>query len=122
MQISSQTSNNFMTALISPNSYIFKQLNNMDEAKVFKKKHNNWTNLYHKTIKEMETMINIQKQVRNMIMIAKEANTMITEIERTILKASTNNQMMNVTNILGISEDLQNLIQCNMENKTYQIQ
>ena len=29
---------------------------------------------------------------------------------------------MNTMNILGISEDLQNLIQCDMENQTYQIQ
>jgi len=30
--------------------------------------------------------------------------------------------MTNVTNILGISEDLQNLIQSNMEDWAYQIQ
>ena len=42
--------------------------------------------------------------------MAEEVNTMITEMEETILKASINNRMMNVTNILGISEDLQNLI------------
>ena len=38
--------------------------------------------------------------------MAKEANTTITEMEGTILKASTNNRIMNKTNILGISEDL----------------
>jgi len=43
-------------------------------------------------------------------------------MEETILKASINNRMMNTINILGISEDLQNLIQCDMENQTYQIQ
>jgi len=36
----------------------------------------------------------------------KETNTMITEMEGTILKASKNNQIMNTINILGISEDL----------------
>ena len=48
--------------------------------------------------------------------MAEEANTTITEMERTILKASINNRIMNAMNILGISEDLRNLIQCNMEN------
>ena len=41
-----------------------------------------------------------------MMKIAGETNTIITEIEQTILQASINNQTMNATNILGISEDL----------------
>jgi len=57
-----------------------------------------------------------------MMKMAEEANTTITEMKGTILKASINNRMMNITNILGISEDLQNLIQCDIENRIYQIQ
>ena len=38
--------------------------------------------------------------------MVEEANMTIIEMEGTILKASTNNRMINVTNILGISEDL----------------
>jgi len=57
-------------------------------------------------LKEIEAMINIQKQVRDIMKIARETNTMITEMEQTILQASINNQTMNATNILGISEDL----------------
>ena len=94
----------------------------MDEARVFKKKQDDWTQLYYKILKELETMIDMQKQVREMIKIAEEANTMITEIEGTILKASINNRIMNATNILEILEDLQNLIQYNIKNRTYQIQ
>ena len=45
-----------------------------------------------------------------MIKIAEETNMTITKIERTILKASINNQTTNAMNILGISEDLQYLI------------
>ena len=82
----------------------------MDEARVFKKKQDYWTQLYYKILKELETIIDMQKQVREMIKIAEEANTTITEIEGTILKASINNRMMNTINILEISEDLQNLI------------
>ena len=51
-----------------------------------------------------------------MIKIAEETNTTITEMKRTIFKANINNRTINVTNILGISEDLQYLIQSNMEN------
>jgi len=57
-----------------------------------------------------------------MMKIAEEANTTITEMEETILKASINNRTTNVMNILGISEDLQYLIQSNIEDQVYQIQ
>ena len=72
-------------------------------------------------MKGLETMMYVQKQVREIMKMVEEVNTMITEMEGTILKASINNRMMNATNILGILEDLRNLIQCDMENKTYQI-
>jgi len=49
-------------------------------------------------------------------------NTMIMEMEDTILKASTNNWVINATNITGVSEDLQYLIQSDMENQVFQIQ
>ena len=67
-------------------------------------------------------MIDVQKQVRDMMKIAEEANTTITEMEGTILKASINNQTINTMNILGILEDLQYLIQSNMEDRVYQVQ
>ena len=51
-------------------------------------------------------MIDVQKQVWDMMKIAEEANMTITEIEEAILKASINNRTTNATNILGILEDL----------------
>jgi len=57
-----------------------------------------------------------------MMKMAEEANTTITEMEGIILKASINNRMINATNIPGILEDLQNLIQSDMKNRTCQIQ
>jgi len=78
----------------------------MDEARIFKKEQDDWTQLYHKMLKGLEAMIDVQKQVREMMKMAEEANTTITEMEDTILKASINNRMMNTMNILGISEDL----------------
>ena len=57
-----------------------------------------------------------------MMKIAEEANTTITEMEGTILKAGINNQTINTMNILGILEDLQYLIQSNMEDRVYQVQ
>ena len=67
-------------------------------------------------------MINIQKQVQDMIKIAGETNTTIIEMEQTILQASINNWTMNATNILGISKGLWYLIQSNMEDQVFQIQ
>ena len=78
----------------------------MDEAQVLKKKQDDWTRLYYKMLKGIETMINIQKQVQDMMKIAGEINTMIIEIEEIILQASINNQTTNTTNISEISENL----------------
>ena len=50
-----------MTVPISPNPYVTRKLNNMDEAKLFKKEHDDWTKLYHKTLKELEAMIDVQR-------------------------------------------------------------
>ena len=104
--MSSQNINNYVTAPISPNPYIFKKLNNLDEAKLLQMECNNWTQLYHKTLQGIETIIDVQKQVKDMMKMAEEMNTMITKIKGMILKASKNNYIMNTINILGISEDL----------------
>ena len=48
--------------------------------------------------------------------MAEEANMTVTEMEGTILKMSINNWVTNTTNILGILEDLQYLVQSNMED------
>ena len=57
-----------------------------------------------------------------MTKIAAEANTTITEMEDSILKASINNWVINAMNIAGVSEDLWYLIQSDMENQVFQIQ
>ena len=88
----------------------------------YKKEWDNWTRVYHKILKRLETMINIQRQVWDMMKIAGETNTTIMEIKKTVLKVSINNWTINTTNILGISEDLQYLIQSNMKDQVFQIQ
>ena len=105
-----------MISPTSPNPYITRKLNNIDKAKVFKEEQDNWTKLYYKTLKEIKVIIDVQRQVRDMMKIVGEANTTITEMENTILKTSINNQAINATNILGVSKDLQYLIQSNIED------
>ena len=61
-------------------------------------------------VKGLEAMIDVQRQVKDMMKIAAEANMTITEIEASILKVSINNRVMNVTNIAEVSEDLRYLI------------
>ena len=61
--MSLQITNNYITALTSPNPYITRKLNNMDKAKKFKKERDDWTRLYHKMLKRLEAMIDIQKQI-----------------------------------------------------------
>ena len=66
--------------------------------------------LYHKTLKRIEIMIDVQRMVKNIKKLAEKANTMIIEIEETILTVSINNRTMNATNIAGISEDLRYMV------------
>ena len=120
--MSSQTTNNYLTTLTFPNSYITRKFNNMDKAQAIKTEQDDWVRLYYKTLKGLEAIINIQEHVQNIMKIARETNTTIIKIKETMLKASVNNQTMNTTNILEISEDLQYLIQSNMENQIFQIQ
>jgi len=119
--ISYQTTT-YMTTSTSPNPYVIRRLNNMNKAIMMKKERDDWTKMYHKTLKGLETMIDEQRQVKDMMKIAVETNMMITEMEDTILKASINNWVINATNITGVSEDLRYLIQSDMENQVFQIQ
>ena len=102
--------NNYVTAPAFPDLYITRKLNNMDEAKAFKKEWDDWIKLYHKMLKGIEVIIDIQKKVQDMIKTVGETHTTIIEIGQTILQVSINNWTMNATNILEISEDLQYLI------------
>jgi len=104
--ISSQNNNNYTTAPASPNPYISRKLNNMDQAQVMKREREDWTRLYHKMLKGIEAMIDMQRMAKDLKKIAEETNMMITEMEEMILTASINNQMVNTMNITQISEDL----------------
>ena len=87
-----------------------------------KKEWDDWTKTYHKMLKRLEAMIDVQRQVKDMMKIAAEASMTITEMEDTILKASTNNWVINATNIAEVSENLRYLIQSDMEDWVFQIQ
>jgi len=63
----------------------------MDQARIMKRKREDWLRLYHKTLKGLETMIDIQRLVKNIKKLAEEANTTITEVEGSVLTASINN-------------------------------
>jgi len=94
----------------------------MDQAQVMKREREDWMRGYHKTLKGIEAMIDVQRMLKDMKKIAEEVNTTVTEMEGTILMASVNNQTMNVTNITQISEDLRYLIQSDMDDRAFQIQ
>ena len=117
MNMSSQLSNNnnYATAPASPNSYISRKLNNMDQAQVMKKEREDWSRLYHKTLKRIKAMIDVQRIVKDMKKMVEETNTIIMEMKGTILTASINNRTVNTTKIIQISEDLQYLVQSNMD-------
>jgi len=110
--MSSQISNNnnYATAPAFPNPYVSRKLNNMDQARILKKEREDWMRAYHKTLKEIEMMIDVQRMLKDIKKVAEEANTTITKVEGLILTASINNRTTNATNIAQISKDLQYLV------------
>ena len=57
----SYSTTNYLTLPTSPNPYVSRKLSNMEEARMMKKERNDWTKLYHKTLKRLEAMIDMQK-------------------------------------------------------------
>jgi len=91
MSFSIVNNNTFTTAPTSPNPYISRKLNNMDQAQVMKREREDWERLYHKTLKWIEAMIDVQRAVKDMKKLAEEAGTTVVEMEGAILMASVNN-------------------------------
>ena len=115
--MSFQTANNniFTMAPTSPNPYISRKLNNIDQAQVMKKEREDWTRLYHKILKGIKAMIDVQRMIKDIKKIAEKTSTTVMEMEGTILTASVNNQTMNAMNITQIAEDLRYLVQSDMD-------
>jgi len=120
--MSAQITNNYTMAPTSPNPYISRKLNNMDQAQVMKKERENWERTYHKTLKRLEAMIDVQRVMKDMKKLAEKTSTTVVKIEGMILMASINNCTTNATNITQIAEDLHYLIQSDMDNRAFQIQ
>jgi len=114
--------NTYITAPTSPNPYVSRKLNNIDQAQIMKKEREDWERLYHKTLKEIKAMIDIQRVMKDMKKLAEEAGTTVAEMEGTILTASINNRTTNATNITQMAEDLCYLIQSDMDNRAFQVQ
>ena len=83
----------------------------MDEVQAMKKKWDDWTKLYHKMLKWIKTITDMQKMVKDIKKIVEVENTTINKMEGSILMVNINNRITNAMNILEISEDLWYLIQ-----------
>jgi len=114
-QLSNNNNNNYAIAPAFPNLDISRKLNNMDQAQVMKKEREDWMRLYHKTLKEIKAMIDVQRIMKDMKKIAEETNTTVTEIKGTILMTSINNQTTNAMNITQMVEDLRYLVQSDID-------
>ena len=77
---------------------------------------------YHRIIRRLETMADIQHQLQNIIQLAEVVNTQLAEIETTILQASNTYKTQMTGNIFSIVEELCHIIQGNMEMQAYHIQ
>ena len=91
MSFPNANNNTFVMAPTSPNPYISRKLNNIDQAQVMKKEREDWMRLYHKMLKGIEAMINMQRILKDIKKIAEETSTTVMEMEGTILMASINN-------------------------------
>ena len=87
-----------------------------------KREREDWTRGYHKTLKGIEAMIDVQRMLKDMKKIAEETSMTVIEMEGTILMASVNNRTMNATNITQIAEDLWYLVQSDMDEWALQVQ
>ena len=56
-----------------------------------KREREDWERLYHKMLKEIEVMIDVQRAMKDMKKLVEEAGTTIMEMEGVILAASINN-------------------------------
>ena len=63
----------------------------MNQAQIIKREREDWSKLYYKMLKGLETIIDIQRLVKDIKKLAEEANTTITEVEGSVLMASINN-------------------------------
>ena len=107
--------NIYTTAPVLLNPYISRKLNNMDQAQVMKREREYWERTYHKILKGLETIIDVQRIIKDIKKLAEEANTTLTEVEGMVLNVSINNRTMNAMNIMQILEDLQYMVQSDME-------
>ena len=122
--MSSQITNNntYTMAPAFPNPYISRKLNNMDQVQIMKREREDWLRLYHKMLKGLETIIDVQRWVKDIKKLAEEVNTTIMEVEGSVLIANINNRVTNTTNITQISEDLRYIVQSDMDEQAFQVQ
>jgi len=111
-----------MTASTSSNPYISHTINNIDLIIILNNERKDWTRKYYKIIRGLETMVNIQLQLQNIIQLAKVTNTQLAEVEITILQVSDMYKIQTREDIFSISEELQNIIQGEIEKQAYHIQ
>ena len=71
--------NTFTTVPTSPNPYISRKLNNMDQAQVMKREREDWSKTYYKMLKEIEVMIDVQRMMKDIKKIAEETNMIAIE-------------------------------------------
>jgi len=94
----------------------------MYQAQVMKREREDWKRTYHKILKGLEAMIDMQRMIKDIKKLVEEANMMLTEAEGMILNASINNRTMNDTNITQILKDLWYMVQSDMKEQMFQTQ
>jgi len=100
----SNMSYQFATAPISSNLYIAHIVNNIYLIMILNKEKKDEIEKYHKIIQGLETIVDIQLQLQNIVKLANAANNQLTDIKTTLLQASKNYKIDG--DIYSISEEL----------------
>jgi len=97
---------NFATALPFPNPYVLQIVNNLDLIITLNRKKKDWTKKYYKIIQGLETMVDIQMQIQDLVKLADVVNNQLANIKIILLQAEEMYKMQIGRNIYSISEKL----------------
>ena len=71
---------NFATALSFPNPYVLQIVNNLDLIITLNRKKKDWTKKYYKIIQGLETMVNIQMQIQDLVVIRQKCGQTLARV------------------------------------------
>ena len=105
----------FATAPSSSNLHVPHTIINLDLIITFNKEKKDWMKKCYKIIQELETTVDIQLQIQDIIKQADTVNNQLVDIKTILLQAGKTYKIQVKDNIYSISEELHIVIYTDME-------